>query len=106
PARAAVTSPASLTAAAANYLLGSENADGGFGAAPGQPSDQLFAGWAALGLASAGHDLNRLGDAQSLMDYIRSGAGTRDVGALERTILVVRAAGQSARSFGGRDLIA
>ena len=106
PARAAVTSPASLTAAAANYLLGSENADGGFGAAPGQPSDQLFAGWAALGLASAGHDLNRLGDAQSLVDYIRSGAGTRDVGALERTILVVRAAGQSARSFGGRNLIA
>jgi energy-coupling factor transport system substrate-specific component len=40
------------------------------------------------------------------MDYVRSGAGTQDVGALERTILVVRAAGQSARSFGGRDLIA
>ena len=106
PARAAVTSPASLAAKAANYLLGSENADGGFGPAPGQPSDQLFAGWAALGLASAGHDLNQLGDAQGLMDYIRAGAGTRDVGALERTILVVRAAGQSARSFGGHDLIA
>jgi energy-coupling factor transport system substrate-specific component len=106
PARAAATSPPSLTAAAANYLLGSENADGGFGAAPGQSSDQLFAGWAALGLASAGHDLNRLGDAQGLMDYVRAGAGTHDVGALERTILVVRAAGQSARSFGGRDLVA
>ena len=59
PARAAVTSPPSLDLAAANYLLGSENADGGFGPAPGQPSDQLYAGWAALGLASAGHDLNR-----------------------------------------------
>lgn len=106
PARAAVTSPTSLTARAANYLLGSENADGGFGPAPGQTSDQLYAGWAALGLASAGHDLNRLGDAQGLMDYIRAGAGTHDVGALERTILVVRAAGLSARSFGGRDLIA
>jgi hypothetical protein len=105
-ARAAVTSPSSLTSAAANYLLSSENADGGFGAAPGQPSDQLYAGWAALGLAAAGHDLNRLGDAQGLMDYIRAGAGSRDVGALERTILVVRAAGLSARSFGGRDLIA
>jgi energy-coupling factor transport system substrate-specific component len=105
-ARAAVTSPVSLTSAAANYLLGSENADGGFGPAPGQPSDQLFTGWASLGLAAAGHDLNRLGDAQGLMDYVRGGAGTRDVGALERTILVVRAAGQSARSFGGRDLIA
>ena len=105
-ARAAVTSPVSLTSAATNYLLGSENADGGFGPAPGQPSDQLFTGWAALGLAAAGHDLNRLGDAQGLMDYVRGGAGARDVGALERTILVVRAAGQSARSFGGRDLIA
>ncbi len=108
-ARAAVTSPPSLASAAANYLLGSENADGGFGAAPGQPSDQLYAGWAALGLASAGHDLNTLGDAQGLMDYVRRGAiGPRppDVGSLERTILVARAAGASARSFGGRDLIA
>ncbi len=106
-ARAAVVrSPAPVTSAAANYLLGAENADGGFGSAPGQPSDQLFAGWAALGLAAAGHDLNRLGDAQGLIDYVRGGAGTHDVGALERTILVVRAAGLSARSFGGRDLIA
>ena len=105
-ARAAVTSPSSLSAAAANYLLGSENADGGFGPAPGQPSDQLYAGWAALGLASAGHDLNTLGDAQSLMHYISGGSATGDVGALERTILVARAAGASARSFGGRDLIA
>jgi energy-coupling factor transport system substrate-specific component len=98
-------SPASVTAAAANYLLGSENADGGFGPAPGQPSDQLYAGWAALGLAAAGHDLNQLGDAAGLLDYIRAGAGTRDVGALERTILVVRAAGLNARSFDGHDLV-
>ncbi|HEY2320924.1 MAG TPA: prenyltransferase/squalene oxidase repeat-containing protein, partial [Solirubrobacteraceae bacterium] len=105
-ARAAPASPASVTAAAANYLLGSENADGGFGPAPRQPSDQLYTGWAALGLAAAGHDLNRIGDAGGLVDYVRAGAGTRDVGALERTILVVRAAGLSARSFGGRDLLA
>ncbi|MFZ1994030.1 MAG: prenyltransferase/squalene oxidase repeat-containing protein, partial [Solirubrobacteraceae bacterium] len=106
-ARAAtITSPSSLTTAAANYLLSSENADGGFGPAPGQPSDQLYAGWAALGLSAAGRDLNGLGDAESLVSYISRGAGTHDVGALERTILVVRAAGQSARSFGGRDLIA
>ena len=104
-AAAALRSPASVTAAAANYLLGSENADGGFGPAPGQPSDQLYAGWAALGLAAAGHDLNQLGDAAGLLDYVRAGAGTRDVGALERTILVVRAAGLSARSFGGHDLV-
>jgi prenyltransferase/squalene oxidase-like repeat protein len=106
-ARAAASrSPSSVTAAAANYLLGSENADGGFGPAPRQPSDQLYTGWAALGLAAAGHDLNRIGDARGLMDYVRAAAGTRDVGALERTILVVRAAGLSARAFGGHDLIA
>jgi energy-coupling factor transport system substrate-specific component len=43
------------------------------------------------------------------MDYVRAGIEPHppaDVGALERTILVVRAAGLSARSFGGRDLIA
>ena len=39
------------------------------------------------------------------MDYIGAGAAPRDVGALERTILVVRAAGRSARSFAGRDLV-
>ena len=106
PAHAAtVTSPASLTSAAVNYLLSAENADGGFGSDRGQRSDQLYAGWAALGLAAAGHDLNQIGDAQGLMDYIHAGAATRDVGALERTILVVRAAGRSARSFAGRDLV-
>ncbi len=35
-----------------------------------------------------------------------AGAPSNDIGALERTILVVRAAGLSARSFGGRDLVA
>jgi hypothetical protein len=106
PAGAAtITSPAALTSAAANYLLGSENADGGFGPAPGQPSDQLFTGWAALGLASAGQDLNLVGHGKGLMDYVRREAATRDVGSLERTILVIRAAGRSARSFGGRNLI-
>ena len=84
-ARAAVTSPASLTSAAANYLLGSENADGGFGAAPGQPSDQLYAGWAALGLASAGHDLNsargRAGPAWTTSAQVRATRRRRRAGA-------------------------
>ena len=41
-----------------------------------------------------------------MIDYVRSGAGASDPGSVERTILVARAAGQSARSFGGHDLIA
>ncbi len=93
----------------AAYLLGAENSDGGFGEAPGQPSAQLYSGWAALGLASAGYDLNRVSrGGGSLIGYIRSGAGSPggDVGSLERTILVVRAAGLPAGAFAGRDLIA
>ena len=85
---------AAAASAAVNYLLGSENADGGFGPAPGQPSDQLYAGWAALGLASAGHDLRRRRRRPGPA-WPTSAAGPRpvDVGSLERTILVVRAAG-------------
>jgi energy-coupling factor transport system substrate-specific component len=104
PARAA-PAPA---AGAASYLLSSQNADGGFGQAPHQPSSQLYAGWAALGLASAGYDLNRVArDGTGLIEYLRTAPGaTADVGSLERTILVVRAAGLSARSFAGHDLVA
>ena len=104
---AAAGSPAAIRSAAAGYLLAAENADGGFGPAPGQPSDQLYAGWAALGLASAGHDLNDVSHGTGLMDYIGAGAGARlDVGSLERTILAVHAAGLSPRSFAGHDLVA
>jgi energy-coupling factor transport system substrate-specific component len=105
--------PASARAAtgvagSVSYLLAAENSDGGFGPAPGQVSNELYSGWAALGLASAGYDPDRLGHgSRSLIDYIRAGAGSlSDVGSLERTILVVRAAGLSARSFAGRDLVA
>jgi energy-coupling factor transport system substrate-specific component len=90
----------------ATYLLGAQNSDGGFGVAAGQPSSQLYAGWAALGLASAGYDLNHVArGGASVIDYVRSGAGSTDVGSLERTILIARSAGRSARSFGGHDLI-
>jgi prenyltransferase beta subunit len=89
------------------YLLGAQNADGGFGAAPGQPSLQLYSGWVALGLAAAGEnprDVQR--DGVSVIDYIESGlAANTDPGSIERTILVVRAAGLSAESFGGHNLV-
>ncbi|HET8976684.1 MAG TPA: prenyltransferase/squalene oxidase repeat-containing protein [Solirubrobacteraceae bacterium] len=107
PAHAAVTAPPRLESAAINYLLGAENANGGFGAAVGQPSDQLYTGWAGLGLAAAGRDLNLVSHGgQGLMAYVRSAAGSPgDVGSLERLILVAGAAGQSPRRFGGHDLV-
>jgi hypothetical protein len=89
------------------YLLAAQNADGGFGASPGGASSQLYAGWAALGLAAAGdnpRDVARGG--HSLIGYIAGGLGSAtDPGSVERTILVLRAAGISPASFGGRDLV-
>ena len=91
-----------------SYLLGAQNADGGFGAAPGRSSSPLYAGWAALGLASAGYSPQRLKrGSRGLIDYMKATAGSaRDVGSLERTILVIGAGGLSARSFAGHDLVA
>ena len=104
----ASASAASKLSAPVSYLLGAQNGDGGFGAAPGQSSNALYSGWAALGLASAGYSPARLQrGSRGLIDYIKSSDGSaRDVGSLERTILVIRSAGLSARSFAGHDLVA
>jgi len=90
----------------AGYLLGAENADGGFGPAPGSASNELYSGWAALGLASAGHSPGALSHGgSSLLSYVREGSPS-DAGSLERTILVSAAAGAPARDSAGRDLLA
>jgi len=103
-ADAASLAPAQAAARAVAYLVGAQNADGGFGAAPGQPSSQLFAGWVALGLASAGRNPATVSRGPGLPAYIRS-RGPTDPGSLERTILALRASGLPAR-VGGRDLVA
>jgi Prenyltransferase and squalene oxidase repeat len=105
---AALPGTARAAVSPVSYLRGAENADGGFGAAPGQPSAALYTGWAALGLASAGQDLQRVAHgAHGLLAYLAASPGsTSDVGSLERTVLVVRAAGLPASHFGGRDLVA
>ncbi|MDX6696949.1 MAG: energy-coupling factor transport system substrate-specific component [Solirubrobacteraceae bacterium] len=92
----------------ASYLRGAQNADGGWGGAAGQPSAQLYTGWAALGLAASGAnpgDVRRGG--KSPLDFMRAHAAElNDTGELERTILVLAASGASTRSFAGRDLVA
>ena len=104
---AAAEAPPAHAAGPTGYLLSAQNADGGFGAAPGQRSTQLYTGWAALGLAAAGHnprDVRRRGS--SAIDAVRAGLpGLTDTGELERTILVVRSAGLDPHRFGGRDLV-
>ena len=65
-------------------------------------------GWAMLGLEAAGvnpRDVRRRG--RSPVEYLRARvADLSSTGDLERTILALRGAGVSARSFGGRDLVA
>jgi energy-coupling factor transport system substrate-specific component len=108
---AGLSGPVSASAASTptSYLLAAQNSDGGLGPSPGQQSSQLDAGWAALGLAADGiNPVNVRHGGASLIDYVRTGVGSQqqDVGSLERTILIVSAAGLRANSFGGQDLIA
>jgi energy-coupling factor transport system substrate-specific component len=109
----ALVLPASAIAAtpserAERYLLAAQNSDGGFGAAPRQASSPLYSGWTGLGLAASGHnarDIARRGG-RSLANYVRSGIRrARDIGEIERTVLLLRSAGLDPRDFGGRDLI-
>lgn len=101
PEASAATGPVS-------YLLAAQNSDGGFGAAPGQPSSEMYSGWVALGLASEGvNPQNVRRGGASLTQYLAAGAGSlSDPGSVERTILAVHAAGLMPTAFGGRDLVA
>jgi energy-coupling factor transport system substrate-specific component len=100
---------ASVSGRAARYLLRAQNRDGGFGGAPGQASAGLHTGWAALGLASARRnprDVRQRGG-RTITAYLKRHArSVRDIGEIERTVMVLRAAGLSPRRFAGRDLVA
>jgi hypothetical protein len=99
--------PVAGAATPRSYLERAQNADGGWGPAPGQGSSQLYTGWASLGLAANARnprDVRRGGSTP--LDYMRARAGQLDdTGELERTILVLAAAGVSPRHFAGRDLV-
>ena len=106
PAAASATADAAAARASVRYLLRAQNDDGGWGAAPGQRSTQLHTGWTALGLAAAGRNPLDAGK-PSAVSFTRTRARELDdLGELARTILVMEAAGVSARSVGGRDLVA
>lgn len=105
-----IAAPAPAQAAApADYLVRAQNPDGGFGSSPGRASAGLYTGWAALGLA-AQHRTRALDRAVA---YVRahgrglaSDGSATGIGNLERTILVVAAAGGAPRRFAGQDLVA
>ncbi len=90
------------------YLAGAQNADGGFGAARGQSSSELYSAWAAIGLAAAGRDplaVRRAG--HSVLDALRGeAAGLQGAGDLERTILALHACGVSVHALPGGDPVA
>jgi hypothetical protein len=91
-----------------SYLTAAQDTDGGYGAAPGQPSSELYTAWAAMGLAAAGRDpADVRRDGRSVLDSLRGEASTLSgPGDIERTILAAHACGASAYSFAGHDLVA
>lgn len=89
--------------ASVRYLVKAQNDDGGWGAAPDTASSQLYSGWTALGLAAAGRNPRDVGS-PSAVAYIRDHASElNDLGEIDRTILVLVAAGLEPR-LGDRDL--
>ncbi|MGO8904892.1 MAG: prenyltransferase/squalene oxidase repeat-containing protein [Solirubrobacteraceae bacterium] len=88
-----------------SYLIGAQNADGGFGAARGQSSSELYSAWTAIGLAAAGRDpqsVRRGG--HSVLDAVRGEASSlQGAGDMERTILALHACGASVHSLAGGD---
>jgi energy-coupling factor transport system substrate-specific component len=109
----ALTTPAPAEASpasrAVDYLQRSQNRDGGFGGTGGQASSQLLTGWSALGLAAAGlnpRDVARP-RGKTVVDYLRRNSRRfDDIGEVQRTVLVLRAAGVSPRRFAGHSLLA
>jgi prenyltransferase beta subunit/uncharacterized membrane protein len=109
--RPAATPPAKASVALApqvSYLVGAQNSDGGFGAARGQRSSELFTAWSAMGLAAAGRSPAKLrrGRHSVLDSLLREASTLSGLGDDERTILAARACGASAYSFAGANLVA
>jgi energy-coupling factor transport system substrate-specific component len=88
-----------------SFLTAAQNTDGGFGAARGQASSELYSAWVAIGLAAAGVDpLSVRRGGHTVLDALRAQASSlQGSGDLERTILALHACGASVRSLAGGD---
>ncbi len=105
PAGTARAAEDPAAARALSYLEGARNADGGWGAAPGQASDGLHTAWAAYALAASGVRPDAHSPPASALLVTRLGR-SRNIGDVERTILGLLACGGNPRDAGGRDLVA
>jgi len=87
------------------YLQVAQNRDGGWGAAPGQPSDTLDSGWAAFALGRSSivlpHTFAHPGWSNPLQYLARTLPSERGAGAIERTLLAVSTTPGWRRVFGG-----
>ena len=90
--RAQAAAPA--LAAPVGYLERAQNADGGFGLGPGQPSSQLASAWVVIGLAAAGRAPGSVRrDGHDAVAWIRAHLRQiSDAGDTERTLLALAAA--------------
>ncbi len=90
------------------YLTSTQNTDGGWGAAAGQPSSELYSAWAAIGLAAAGRNPQSVRrDGHTVLEALRAQAGTLEgAGDYERTMLALRACGAPVTSLAGKNLLA
>lgn len=104
---AAATAARVSIAREVSFLARAQNSDGGFGAAAGQSSSELFSSWVALGLAAAERNplsVRRAG--HTVLDAMRAqAASVQSAGDIERTMLALHACGASARSLPGGDLV-
>ena len=100
--------PAEAKGSGLAWLVRAQGSDGGFAAAPGQPSSPAMTGWAMLALEASGRNpLDVRSDGENPVAYLRSQAGRlRSVGDLERTVLALTGAGLDPRRFAGTDLVA
>ncbi len=90
------------------YLASTQNTDGGWGAAAGQPTNELYSAWAAIGLAAAGRNPQSVRrDGHTVLDALRAQAGTLEgAGDYERTMLALRACDAQVTSLAGKNLLA
>ena len=103
----AIGSPASAQAAnpraaAAGWLIRAQNADGGWGPAPGARSTAVHTAWSVIGLAAAGNDPLRVRTrGRTPLRILRvTAARSRAIADVQRSALALAAAGLSPRTGG------
>jgi len=109
----AAAGPAAAPAQAATpaqYLVRAQHDDGGFGATPAGRAAGLYTGWAVLALATQRGEAAAVHRAvawtRAHAHGLTTNSGATGTGDLERTILLLVAAGRSPRAFARQDLVA